>query len=110
MDQRLEILHVLGAFYLRLGDPKRALALIGVAAEAAPRDLDLADVLVRCYVAMGEGEAALTHLDKLAPHLRSKADQGRFDRLRAQALWVAGRRQEARRLYGIATAAEGMPA
>lgn len=99
MDQRLETLHVLSAFYLRLGDAPRALALVAIAAEAEPANLDLAETLIRCYIAMGQSEAALHHLDCLTAHVPARGDDGRLDILRSQALWGAGRRQEARRLY-----------
>lgn len=99
MDQRLETLHVLSAFYLRLGDAPRALALVAVAAESAPGNLDVAETLIRCYIAMGQADAALRHLECLTPHVVAQDGGGRLDTLRSQALWAAGRRQEARRLY-----------
>lgn len=102
MDPRLEILHVLSAFYLRLGDAERALALVGVAAEASPANLDIAETLIRCYIAMDQPDAALKHLDGLAARLSAGRDTVRLDVLRSQALWTAGRRQEARRLYAQA--------
>lgn len=100
MDPRLETLHVLSAFYLRLGDAQRALALVAVVAEAAPGNLDVAETLIRCYIAMGQADVALRHLDCLAPHVHAQDGGGRLDTLRSQALWAVGRRQEARRLYG----------
>lgn len=99
MDSRLEILHVLSAFYLRLGDAPRALALVAVVAEAAPGNLDVAETLIRCYLAMGEADAALRHVENLAARVPAHGGDRRLEVLRSQALWVAGRRQEARRLY-----------
>lgn len=101
MDSRLEILHVLSAFYLRLGDAPRALALVAVAAEAAPGNLDVAETLIRCYIAMDQPDAALRHLENLSARIPARGGDRRLEVLRSQALWVAGRRQEARRLYGL---------
>lgn len=99
MDSRLEVLHALGGFYLRLGDGSRALALVAVAAEAAPGNLDLAATLIRCYLALGQSEAALRHMENLTSRVPLPAGDTRLDELRVRALWMAGRRQEARRLH-----------
>lgn len=97
-DKHLKVLHILSAFYFRLGDVTRALALVAVAAEAAPNDPDLAETLIRCYIATGQAEAALKRLDQLG-FTAGRRRERELDGLRSQALWVAGRREEARRLY-----------
>jgi type III secretion protein Y len=99
MEKPLEVLHVLGAFYLRLGNVPRALALTALAAESAPEDADVMETLVRCYIAAGEAEAALKFLDGLALRNMGRHIDRRLEDLRSKALWVAGRRDEARRLY-----------
>ena len=99
MEKPLEVLHVLGAFYLRLGNVPRALALTALAAESAPDDIEVMETLVRCYIAAGEAETALKFLDGLALRNMGRAVDRRLEGLRSRALWVAGRHEEARRLY-----------
>ena len=101
-EHQLKILCVLSAFYLRLGDASRALALIAVAAEAAPHDAAVAEMLIRCHLAVGQADAALTRLDWLATRYPDRRTDKNFQILRSRALWMAGRRTEARQLYARA--------
>jgi type III secretion protein Y len=102
MEKPLEVLHGLGAFHLRLGNAHRALALVALAAESAPDDMDVMETMIRCYIAAGEAEAALRLLDGLALRNLGRQVDRRLEDLRSRALWTAGRREEARRLYARA--------
>jgi thioredoxin-like negative regulator of GroEL len=93
-ERQIGMLRALGAFRLSLGDSGRALALLAAAFEAVPNDGGTARLLIRSYIAAGQGEAALSLLDALAA---AGIAEG-FDTLRCEALWLAGRRDEARAL------------
>lgn len=97
-DRQITMLHTLGAFYLRIGDADRALAVTAAAFEAAPRRPGLAATLIRCYVAAGEGGGALALLDRMDFADADDGERRALALLRSQSLWLAGRKAEARLL------------
>ena len=107
LEHQLKILNVLSAFYLKLGDAPRALALIAVAAEAAPHDAAVTEMLIRCQLAVGQADAALNRLDWLATRHPDRRTDKTFQVLKSRALWMAGRKAEARQLH--ARAIDGGP-
>lgn len=97
-DEQAKMLHAIGTFHQRLGDPGRALALLAALFEAHPGDTDLAVQLIHCYIDLGEGEAALRLLDDLPVDHVSAAAREALILARCQALWLCGRKGEARDL------------
>lgn len=109
-DEQARMLHAIGTFHQRLGDPSRALALLAALFEAHPGDTDLAVQLIRCYIDLGEGEAALRLLDGLPPNAGNAETRKALTVTRCQALWLCGRKSEARDLRARALQPTGRAA
>jgi len=109
-DDQAKMLHAIGTFHLRLGDAGRALALLAAVFETRPDDLGLAAAVIRCYVALGEGEAALRLLDGLSVANTGEKTRRALTLARCEALWLAGRRVEARELRALDLRVHGVAA
>lgn len=92
-----DLLHGLGYVYLRHGRPKRAAVLLMLAArgETPPRG-DVLRTLAAALIACGLGPQALETLDAAAAAEPALARHPMMGLMRARALLLAGRVEEAR--------------
>lgn len=97
-EQQIGMLHALAMFHLRLGDAPRALCLVAAAFEARPGDPAIFRTVIRCYLDMGEGAAALALIDTMDLAGADAATRTRIAVLRSEALWLVGRHTDARDL------------
>lgn len=95
-----DLLHCLGYVYLRHGQAKRAAVLLMVAGRAAPERPDLLRTLAAALVEAGMGDRAAGVLDRLAQLDPAGADHPMARLLRARALLLQGRTEQARRVFG----------
>ncbi len=105
-NQRRALL-MLGYLYLRMGLDNRAEKLF-----AALTALDEADGWARrglaaACLALGEGEAALEHVDRAMGSAPLSSRDAPLHLLRARALWLVGRTDEARNAVNAWIAAGG---
>ena len=94
-DDAIDLMHCLGYIYLRHGQPYRAVVLLIVAGQAAPERADILRTLAAALIESGMGEQALDVLARLthvAPHRM-------IHLMRARALLLAGRKDEARHAF-----------
>lgn len=94
-----DLLHCLGYVYLRHGQAKRAAVLLMVAGRAAPERPEVLRTLAAALVEAGLGERAMEVLDRLAALDPAGADHPMARLLRARALLLQGRVEQARRVF-----------
>lgn len=99
-----DLLHCLGYVYLRHGQAKRAAVLLMVAGRAAPERPDLLRTLAAALVEVGMGDRAAGVLDRLDRLDPTGADHPMARLLRARALLLQGRTEQACRVFGGETA------
>lgn len=95
-----DLLHCIGYAYLRHGQAKRAAVLLMVAGRAAPERPELLRTLAAALVEAGMGDRAAEVLDRLAQLDPAGADHPMARLLRARALLLQGRTDQARRVFG----------
>jgi type III secretion protein Y len=101
----VDLLHCLGFLYLRHGQARRSAVLLMVAARSAPDRPDILRTLAAALIATGIGDSALGVLDRLEA-LEPGAGAHRMMRLmRARALRLLGRGDEARAVFRSAAEA-----
>lgn len=105
----VDLLHCLGFIYLRHGQPRRAVVLLLLAADAASDRPELLRTLCAAMVAAGLGEQALELLDCLAALDPGSEGHKMMRLMRARALLLVGRADEARRMFRAAVAPGASP-
>lgn len=98
-EEVVDLIACLGFVYLRHGQPYRAVVLLLVAAQAAPERPDVLRTLAGALVAAGMGEQALDVLRRMTDLDPSLADHAMIGLLRARALLLLGRVEEARSVF-----------
>jgi type III secretion protein Y len=97
-ENTLQLLHALGFIYANHGQTKRALVLQLLASRIEPENRGVLRTLAYTFLSDGAPEAALAVIARL----RSlNDDDPSLDLLHARALWEAGQRAEARRMFRI---------
>ncbi|MFQ3786223.1 hypothetical protein [Halomonas sp. A29] len=91
-----ELLHMMGHLYLKSSETKRGLVLLLIAAHIAPDHAGILHTLVRAFIAVGDTPRALEAIDRLE---RLQGASPGLTLLQSRALWVAGQKDEARRLF-----------
>ena len=86
--EAVQLLHSLGALYLRSGQQRQALIY--------PADTALLRTLTNGFIATGDGERALAAIGRLE-QLEGSSMPLKF--LRSRALWALGAKDEARRCF-----------
>ena len=99
-----DLLHCLGHLYLRHGQAKRAAVLLMVAGRAAPERPELLRTLATALVEAGLGDRAAAVLERLVQLDPAGADHPMARLLRARALLLQGRTEQARRVFDGAAA------
>ena len=94
---RRDLLCALAYVYLACGQNRRALALLRLVARERPDDVELLRVFAYALLAAGEGEIALTFVERLEA-LDGTAQSGTL-LLRSHALRLAGRLDDARQCF-----------
>lgn len=95
----IDLVHCLGYIYLRHGQPYRAVVLLIVAAQAEPDRPELLRTLCGALIASRMGGQALDVLDRLALLQPEDADHPMMRLMRARALLLVGRADEARAIF-----------
>ena len=95
----IDLVHCLGYIYLRHGQPYRAVVLLIVAAQAEPDRPELLRTLTGALIASRMGPQALDVLDRLAALQPEYADHRMMRLMRARALLLVGRADEARTVF-----------
>ena len=95
----IDLVHCLGYIYLRHGQPYRAVVLLIVAAQAEPDRPELLRTLCGALIAAGMATQALEVLDRLAVLQPEQADHPMMRLMRARALLLVGRADEARTVF-----------
>jgi Flp pilus assembly protein TadD len=101
--EAIDLVHCLGFVYLRHGQHYRAVVLLIVAAQAAPERVDILRTLCGALIAAGMGGQALDVLDRLVQLAPGDALHPMMRLMRARALLLLGRAEEAKSVFrGIA--------
>ena len=95
----IDLLHCLGYIYLRHGQGARATVLLMVAAREAPDRVGILRTLSAALIAAGLGERALAVLDQIEAMEPDSATHRMMRLMRARALLLQGRKEEARRIF-----------
>ena len=95
----IDLVHCLGYIYLRHGQPYRAVVLLIVAAQAEPDRPELLRTLSGALIASRMGPQALDVLDRLAALEPEQAEHPMMRLMRARALLLLGRADEARTVF-----------
>jgi type III secretion protein Y len=95
----VDLVHCLGYIYLRHGQPYRAVILLIVAAQSEPNRPELLRTLCGALIAAGMGDQALDVLAQLAALQPDQADHPMMRLMRARALLLVGRAEEARSVF-----------
>ena len=95
----IDLVHCLGYIYLRHGQPYRAVVLLIVAAQAEPERPELLRTLAGALIAARMGPQALDVLDRLAALQPEEAGHPMMRLMRARALLLVGRADEARAVF-----------
>lgn len=94
--EAVQLLHSLGALYLRSGQQRRALIYLLLAIQIDLEDTALLRTLTNGFIATGDGERALAAIGRLE-QLEGSSMPLKF--LRSRALWALGAKDEARRCF-----------
>ena len=92
----LELLHALGFIYANHGQTKRALVLQLLASRIEPENRGVLRTLAHTFLSDGAPQHALAIIARLR---LLKEDDPSLDLLHSRALWEAGERVEARRMF-----------
>jgi type III secretion protein Y len=95
-DEVIDLIHCLGFIYLRHGQPYRAVVLLIVAGQAAPQRADILRTLCLALIDAGMGDQALEVMAQLAVLAPAMAAHRMMHVMRARALLLVGRTDEAR--------------
>jgi type III secretion protein Y len=106
-EEAIDLIHCLGFIYLRHGQPYRAVVLLIVAGEAAPGRPDILRTLCLALIDAGMGEQALEVIQKLSALAPDMAAHRMMQLMRARALLLVGRADDARQCFAQSHAAEG---
>lgn len=98
---------MLGYLYLRMGQGKRARKLFAALVALDKDDGWARRGLAAACLALGEGEAALEHIDKAIGSTPLPSRDAALHLLRARALWLTGRTDEAQNAVHAWLAAGG---
>lgn len=97
LDQRQRnTLQVLGYLFLRMGRHTQAKRLFTALLALDPRDLLARRCLAAACLSLGEGEEALQHLTNVMEAGPLSSRDAALHLLKAQALWLCARPEEAR--------------
>ena len=96
-ESAMRLLHALGYLYGCHGQTKRALVLQLIAARLAPHDAGILRSLAYTFLMDGAPDRALAVIDRL--RTMEGGDHPALDLLKSRALWEAGNRIEARRVF-----------
>ncbi len=105
-NQRLALL-MLGYLYLRMGLDKRAEKLFVALTALDENDGRARRGLAAACLALGKGEAALEHVDRAIGSAPLPSRDAPLYLLRAKALWLIGRTDEAKNAVNAWTASGG---
>ena len=92
----VELLKGMGELYRRGGQSQRALVMLLIAVQLAPRDPALLRNLVMAFTDSGQADRALAALDRLVDH---EGESPPLLLLRSRALWSGARKDEARQCF-----------
>jgi type III secretion protein Y len=106
-DEAIDLIHCLGFIYLRHGQPYRAVVLLIVAGEAAPERADILRTLCLALIDSGMGEQALEVIHKLTVRAPDMAAHRLMRLMRARALLLVGRAEEARHCFAQSQCHDG---
>jgi type III secretion protein Y len=98
-DEAIDLIHCLGFIYLRHGQPYRAVVLLIVAGEAAPERADILRTLCLALIDAGMGDQALEVIEKLTVLAPNMAAHRMMQLMRARALLLVGRSDDARHCF-----------
>lgn len=98
-DEVIDLLHCLGFVYLRYGQARRATVLLMLAAQAYPDRADVLRTLAAALIAAGLGKGAAEVLDAIEALDPASSGDPMMQLMRARALLLQGRRDEARRAF-----------
>ena len=106
-DEVVDLIHCLGFIYLRHGQPYRAVVLLIVAGQAAPKRPDILRTLCLALIDAGMGEQALEVMAQLAVLAPDMAAHRLMRLMRARALLLLGRAEEARACFAESQGGSG---
>jgi type III secretion protein Y len=92
----VQLLHSMGALYLRSGQQKRALIYLLLAIQIDPVDAGLLRSLANAFIATCDGGRALAAIGRLE---QLEGASVPLQLLRSRALWAMGAKDEARRCF-----------
>ena len=95
----IDLIHALGYLYLRHGQPHRAVVLLIIGAQAAPERADLLRTLAAALIEAEMGAQADDVLTRLCSLDAAIAAHPMLRLMRARALWLTGRAEQARALF-----------
>lgn len=98
-DDAVDLVHCLGFIYLRHGQPFRAVVMLIVAAQEQPNRPEILRTLCAALIAARLGQQALGVLDKLDTVVPEEAQHPMMRLMRARALLLLGRTDEARIVF-----------
>jgi type III secretion protein Y len=104
-DDAVDLVHCLGFIYLRHGQPYRAVVMLIVAAQAQPDRPEILRTLCGGLIAARMGQQALDVLDRLDMLTPEHTQHPMMRLMRARALLLLGRTEEARAAFRAATQA-----
>ena len=105
-DDAVDLMHCLGFIYLRHGQPYRAVVMLIVAAQEQPNRPEILRTLCAALIAARMGQQALDILDKLDALVPEQAQHPMIRLMRARALLLLGRTEEARIVFRPPTPAD----
>ena len=105
-EQRRALL-VLGYLFLRMGQFARAKKLFAALLALDPGDAWARRSLAAAFLALGDGAAALEHIDKVMGTAPPPSRDAALHLLKARALWLTGRADEAKNAVNAWLAAVG---
>jgi hypothetical protein len=98
-DDAIDLMHCLGFVYLRHGQPFRAVVMLIVAAQMQPDRPEVLRTLCGALIAARLGEQALGVLDRLDTLEPEMTRHPMMRLMRARALLLVGRTEEARAAF-----------
>ena len=98
-DDAVDLVHCLGFIYLRHGQPFRAVVMLIVAAQEQPHRPEILRTLCAALIAARLGQQALGVLDKLDTLVPEDSQHPMMRLMRARALLLLGRTEEARTVF-----------
>lgn len=107
VEQRRALL-VLGSLFLRMGQFARAKKLFAALTALDPDDAWTARCLAFAHLGLNEGEKALEQLDRAIGNRPLPSRDAALHLLRARALWLSGRADEAKNAVNAWIAAGGV--